>query len=56
MRKVIFITALFLVVFLSLNAQMGKEYVPCNDMPQIMQNYYADLTALNRVYIVKWLT
>ena len=42
------------VVFCSLNsfAQVNKEYVPCNDMPNIMQNYYADVTALNRVYIV----
>ena len=36
----------------SLFAQMNKQYVPCNDMPNIMQNYYADYTALNRVYIV----
>ena len=27
--------------------------MPCNDMPNIMQNYYADVTALNRVYIVE---
>lgn len=36
----------------SLFAQMNKQYVPCNDMPNIMQNYTADVNALNRVYIV----
>ncbi|MEO6721499.1 MAG: DUF885 family protein [Ferruginibacter sp.] len=36
----------------SLFAQMNKDYVPCNDMPNIIQNYYADVTALNRIYIV----
>jgi len=52
MRKFIFIAALSINAALSLRAQMNKEYVPCNDMPYIMQNYYADITALNRVYIV----
>ncbi|HWB28224.1 MAG TPA: DUF885 family protein [Chitinophagaceae bacterium] len=33
-------------------AQINKNYVPCNDMPNMMQNYDADITALNRVYIV----
>lgn len=36
----------------SLFAQMNKQYVPCNDMPNIIQNYTADVNALNRVYIV----
>jgi len=48
--------ALLLVLFafwsLHLFAQVNKEYVPCNDMPNIMQTYYADVTALYRVYIV----
>lgn len=35
------------------NAQMSMKYVPCNDMPNVMQNYYADVIALERVYIVK---
>jgi hypothetical protein len=34
-------------------AQMSRDYVPCNEMPDVMQNYYADITALDRVYIVK---
>ena len=37
---------------LCLHAQINKNYVPCNDMPNIIQNYYADITALDRVYIV----
>lgn len=41
------------VIFVSpLYAQISKEYVPCNEMPNIMQHYYADVTALHRVYIV----
>lgn len=36
----------------TLNAQINKSYVPCNDMPNIIQNYYADIMALDRVYIV----
>ena len=52
MRKLIFILALSVGASFSLSAQMNKEYVPCNDMPNIIQNYYADITALNRVYIV----
>lgn len=42
---------LFLYSVLSF-AQANKDYVPCNDMPNLMQNYYADITALDRVYIV----
>jgi hypothetical protein len=51
MRKLIFIAAMLIVAVSSLHAQMNAAYVPCNDMPNIMQNYYADVTALNRVYI-----
>lgn len=29
-----------------------NNYVPCNEMPVIMQDYRADVRALNRVYIV----
>jgi len=52
MHKIIFVAVLLVVSVLSLPAQMNATYVPCNDMPNIMQNYYADVTALNRVYIV----
>jgi Bacterial protein of unknown function (DUF885) len=52
MRILTFIAALLIIAVSSLNAQMNAVYVPCNDMPNIMQNYYADVTALNRVYIV----
>ncbi|MEO6453773.1 MAG: DUF885 family protein, partial [Ginsengibacter sp.] len=51
MNKGILIILFFSCSF-TITAQMRKEYVPCNDMPDIIQNYYADLTALNRVYIV----
>ncbi|MEO6731944.1 MAG: DUF885 family protein [Ferruginibacter sp.] len=53
MRKFIFILSLLISAYSFSYAQMSKEYVPCNDMPNIMQNYYADVTALNRVYIVE---
>lgn len=43
-------TMLFCTV--CMHAQINKNYVPCNEMPNIMQNYYADIWALNRVYIV----
>ena len=52
MHKIIFIAVLLVISVLSLPAQMNATYVPCNDMPNILQNYYADVTALNRVYIV----
>ena len=52
MRRLIFIAALFAGLSFSLYAQMSTAYVPCNEMPNIMQSYYADVTALGRVYIV----
>jgi len=52
MRKII-VALLFLVsCALQSTAQMSKDYVPCNSMPNIMQHYDADVNALNRVYIV----
>ena len=35
-----------------LDAQSGKAYVPCSEMPDIINTYHADVTALDRVYIV----
>ncbi|MEO5891338.1 MAG: DUF885 family protein [Ferruginibacter sp.] len=52
MRTLIFIAIVLVSGTASLHAQMSKEYVPCNDIPNIIQNYYADVNALNRVYIV----
>ncbi|MEO7767392.1 MAG: hypothetical protein ABIS01_08200, partial [Ferruginibacter sp.] len=52
MCKLSFTTILSIAFSISLCAQMNTDYVPCNDMPNIMQGYYADVTALNRVYIV----
>ena len=51
MHKMILIFMFFCCSF-TLTAQMSEQYVPCNNMPNIIQNYYADVTALNRVYIV----
>lgn len=50
MRKLLLFT---LIIFCccSLFAQMKANYVPCNEMPNIMQSYSADVTALNRVYV-----
>ena len=53
MRKFFFILTACLACFISLQAQINKQYVPCNDIPNIMQAYYADVTALNRVYFVE---
>ncbi len=44
---------IILLCSLSLAAQTNKDYVPCNDMPNIIQNYYADMQALDRVYIAE---
>ncbi len=52
MRKQLFLVFLSGIISTQIFAQLSKEYVPCNDMPNIMQNYYADVMALNRVYIV----
>lgn len=52
MFKSSLLLALSLLWLVNLNAQINKNYVPCNDMPNIIQNYYADVWALNRVYIV----
>jgi hypothetical protein len=52
MRKLISISALLTAISFYSFAQISKTYVPCNEMPNIMQQYYADVTALNRVYIV----
>ena len=53
MRKVFCNIALFFLAGPLLYAQMSTTYVPCNEMPNIMQNYYVDVNALNRVYIVE---
>jgi len=50
--KLSFLLPAFIICWATSFAQMNKDYVPCNDMPNIMQNYYADVTALNRIYIV----
>ena len=50
--KISLLSSIIIFYTATLFAQLSKEYVPCNDMPNIMQNYYADVTALNRVYIV----
>src|SRR5882757_3107035 len=52
MLKSCFLFCIIAACAVCLHAQINKNYVPCNDMPNIMQNYYADIWALNRVYIV----
>lgn len=52
MRKAFFIIILLFMAAPLLQAQMSAAYVPCNEMPNIMQSYYADVIALNRVFIV----
>jgi hypothetical protein len=52
MYKKITALCLFALCSISAMAQLSKEYVPCNEMPNIIQSYYADVNALDRVYIV----
>src|SRR5688572_28470218 len=52
MHKFIFSTALFAALVLNGFAQVSKPVALCTEMPNIMQQYYADVTALNRVYVV----
>jgi uncharacterized protein (DUF885 family) len=44
------IIILFLSSFNFVFAQSKEEYVPCQEMPNIMQNYNADYWALARIY------
>lgn len=53
MRTLLYLITIAAVGYAPLSAQMNKDYVPCNEMPNIIQNYYADVTALDRVYIVE---
>ena len=53
MRKLILIVPAFIFCSLSLPAQMNSTFVPCNEMPNIIQSYYADVNALNRVYVAE---
>ena len=53
MRTRLLSTLIICITALQLQAQMNKEYVPCNDMPNIIQNYYADIMALDRVYVAE---
>jgi len=43
----------FVIFSVSVSAQAGTAYIPCNEMPALIHNYYADVTALDRVYIVE---
>ncbi len=43
----------FFAATCALSAQEKTPYVPCNETPEIMQNYYADVRALNRVYVAE---
>jgi len=43
----------FVILFLSASvcfAQSTDEYVPCSEMPNLMQNFNADYNALQRFY------
>ncbi|MBS1946581.1 MAG: DUF885 family protein [Bacteroidetes bacterium] len=49
MRKFSFVTVLLFASSLCL-AQLKFDYVPCNEMPYVMQQYNADYEALQRFY------
>ena len=53
MRQLICFAVISLAIIVSAPAQTNPLYVPCNEMPNIIQNYYADILALSRVYIVE---
>jgi uncharacterized protein (DUF885 family) len=50
--KISYLAVMFVCCSLHVFAQANKQYVPCNEMPGIIHHYYADVTALDRVYIV----
>jgi hypothetical protein len=52
MRKLPALVVVLICFVLNSSAQLTPTYVPCNAMPNIMQSYYADVDALNRVYFV----
>ncbi len=52
MHKLTTVLIALIYFVLPSTAQLTPTYVPCNDMPNIMQAYNADINALNRVYIV----
>ncbi len=52
MRKSFLVTVVSILLAFTGFSQSSNAYVPCNEMPDLMQHYYADVTALNRVYIV----
>jgi Bacterial protein of unknown function (DUF885) len=52
MRKLTAAVLTFIFFVQHSTAQLTSTYVPCNTMPNIMQSYYADVDALNRVYFV----
>ena len=52
MSKIICLLMLMFTVCCCLHAQPGKDYVPCNEMPALIHTYHADVSALDRVYIV----
>ncbi len=43
---------LSVLLILVANAQQSKQYVPCNEMPGVMQNFYADMNDLSRAYTI----
>ncbi len=51
MKKIFYLFLLFSIS--SAHAQKKYDFIPCSEMPFIMHNYYADVTALNRVYIAE---
>ena len=47
----VFLVSNFFVLFNQLNAQVSKEaFVPCQEMPNLIQNFNADNKVLNRYY------
>lgn len=51
MQRISLIIFLLLAYSSSICAQLNPIYVPCNEMPNLIQNYYADIRALDNVFI-----
>jgi hypothetical protein len=49
-----FLSFLLLLNWYTIAAQTGNEFIPCREMPAILQQFYADYTALNRIYTIEY--
>ena len=53
MHRISFIILLLLAFASSIRAQLNSVFVPCNEIPNLIQNYYADIKALDNVFVAE---